>query len=287
MSAGQYDPLTPPGGLRERVLSASLQARPAGRPVPEVPAISPVEAFHRVADAFYQLLGELDEREWRLPVLRDLDVQGLVGHLIGVEEDMQRAMSGDPAVAQADHVTSTQPAADRQAGRPAADTRADWRRAADRTLELAGGSDLAAQVTLHGVQLPLAALLVGRAFELWTHDSDIRRAAGRPASVPDPSALRLMTELATAMLPLVAIMTGLPEPISLRLVLTGIGGGTWDIALGGDAGEPAAMAIVTDVVGFCRLAANRLRPADLDLHVTGDREQAERVLTAASAMGLD
>lgn len=287
MSAGQHESLPPPAGLRERVLAASLQARPAGRPAPDVPAISPTEAFSRVADAFYQLLCSLDERQWRLHVLRDLDVQGLVGHLIGVEEDMQRAMLGDPAVAQADHVTSTQPAADRQAGRPAADTRTDWRRAADRTLELARDGDLAAEVALHGVRLPLAALLVGRAFELWTHENDIRLAAGLPASVPDPSALRMMTELATAMLPLVAMMTGLQEPISLRLVLTGAGGGTWDVAIGGEAGEPAAMAIVTDVVGFCRLAANRLRPADLDLHVTGDRDRAEQVLTAASAMGLD
>jgi uncharacterized protein (TIGR03083 family) len=286
MSGAQHEPVTPPGGLREQVLAASLAARPAGRPVPEVPAISPAEAFRRVADAFYQLLCSLDEREWRLHVLRDLDVQGLVGHLIGVEEDMQRALSGDPAVAQADHVASTQPAAERQAGRPAAETRADWRRAADRTLELAQG-DLAAEVALHGVQLPLAALLTGRAFEMWTHENDIRLVTGRPPSVPDPSALRLMTELATAMLPLVAIMTGLREPISLRLVLTGRGGGIWDIAIGEDAPEPAAMAIVTDVVGFCRLAANRLRPADLELHVTGDRDRAQRVLAAAAAMGLD
>jgi uncharacterized protein (TIGR03083 family) len=286
MSGAQYEPVMPPPGLREQVLATSLAARPPGRPVPEVPAISPAEAFRRVADAFYQLLSSLDEREWRLHVLRDLDVQGLVGHLIGVEEDMQRAMSGDPAVAQADHVTSTQPAAGRQAGRPAAETRADWRRAAGRTLELAQG-DLAAEVALHGVQLPLAALLVGRAFEMWTHENDIRLVTGRPPSVPDPSALRMMTELATAMLPLVAIMTGLREPISLRLVLTGRGGGTWDIAIGEDVPEPTAMAIVTDVVGFCRLAANRLRPADLELHVTGDRDRAQRVLTAASAMGLD
>ena len=52
-------------------------------------------------------------------MLRDLDVQGLVGHLTGVEEDVQRCLAGDPSVGQADHVESTQLAADRQAGRPA------------------------------------------------------------------------------------------------------------------------------------------------------------------------
>ena len=288
MTAGEREPVTPPAGLRERVMAASLRERPPGRSIPEVPAVSPVEAFSRAADAFYGLLCALDERDWRRHVLRDLDVQGLVGHLIGVEDDMQRAMAGDPAVAQADHVTSTQPAADRQAGRPAAATRADWRRAADRTLEKVKESgDLATVVTVWGIPLPLGAMLIGRAFELWSHENDIRRAAGVPASVPDAPTLRLMTDLATSLLPFGAIATGLPGPVNVRLVLTGPGGGTWDIAIGGDAPEPASVAIVTDVVGFCRLAANRITPADLDLHVTGDQGQAAGVLAAAAALALD
>jgi uncharacterized protein (TIGR03083 family) len=288
MTAGEGEHVMPPAGLRERVMDAARRARPAGRAIPEVPAISPVEAFSRATDAFYGLLCALDEEDWQRHVLRDLDVQGLVGHLIGVEDDMQRAMAGDPEVAQADHVISTQPTADRQAGRPAAATRADWRRAADRTLEQVKDSgDLAGVVTVWGIPLPLGAILIGRAFELWSHENDIRRAAGLPASVPDVSTLRLMTDLATSLLPFGAIKTGLPGPVNVRLVLTGPGGGTWDIAIGGDAPEPASVAIVTDVVGFCRLAANRATPADLDLYVAGDRAHAAGVLAATSALALD
>jgi len=130
-------------------------------------------------------------------------------------------------------------------------------------------------------------VLVARAFELWTHENDIRRVAGLRASVPDASTLRLMTELATGMLPIAALLTGLQGPINVRLVLTGPGGGTWDVAIGGDAPEPASVAIVTDVVDFCRLAANRARPTDLDLYVTGDRDRARGVLAATSALALD
>ena len=126
-----------PTGLRERVLAASLLARAVGQPVPAVPEISGAEAFGRAADAFYELLCALDEEDWAKQVLRDLDVQGLVGHLIGVEDDVQRGLVGDPAVADADHVESTQDAAVRQAGSSPAQTRDDWRRAADRTLDLA------------------------------------------------------------------------------------------------------------------------------------------------------
>jgi uncharacterized protein (TIGR03083 family) len=285
MTAGERAGVTPPAGLRERVMAASLRARPAGRAIPDIPRISQAEAFSRAADAFYGLLCVLNEPDWRRHVLRDLDVQGLVGHLVGVEDDVQRALSGDPV--HEDHVTSTQPAADRQAGRPVAATRTDWRRAADRTLAMVHEADIDSGVTVWGIPLPLGAVLVARAFELWTHENDIRQVAGLPASVPDAATLRLMTELATGMLPFGAIMTGLQGPIDLRLVLTGPGGGTWDVAIGGDAPEPASIAIVTDVVGFCRLAANRASPADLDVHVTGDPDRASGVLAAAAALALD
>jgi uncharacterized protein (TIGR03083 family) len=288
MTGDTPEPMVVPAGLRERVLVASRQARAAGRSVPEVQEISPAEAFSRAADAFYGLLCALGDADWPRPVLRDLDVQGLVGHLIGVEEDVHRCLSGDAGVAEADHIASTQAAAARQAVWPPAVTRTGWRSAADQSLELVrAAGNLEARVAVHGMRLPLGALLVVRAFELWTHDNDIRRVAGLPSSVPDASTLRLMTGLAARMLPYGATLTGLREPVSLHLVLTGPGGGTWDVAVGEHAGNPARVRIVTDAVGFCRLVANRVDAADLDLHVTGDPGRAAEVLAAAAALALD
>jgi len=281
-------PTVPPAGLRERVLAASRQARAAGRSVPEIPEISAAEAFSRAADALDVLLCALGDGDWRIPVLRGLDVQGLVGHLIGVEDDVHRCLAGDPEVADASHVESTQAAAERQAGRQSARTRADWRRAANRTLDLIrAAGDPCAEVAVHGMRLPLSALLVVRAFELWTHDNDIRQATGLPASVPDPSTLALMTRLAARLLPHVAARTGLHEPVNVRLVLTGPGGGTWDIAVGEGQPAPVSVRIIADAVGFCRLVANRITPADLDPHVTGHPGRAAGVLAAASALALD
>ena len=290
-AADREQPVLQPG-LRERVLAASLRARAAGRPVPGAPEISASEAYSRAASAFDATLGSLTEDDWRTPVLRDLDVQGLVGHLIGVEEDMYRCLSGDPAVADAGHVESTLPAALAQAGRPSALTRADWRRAADRILDRVRRlADPGTRLALHGLRLSLATLLVARAFELWTHENDIRRAAGWAASVPDPSTLRLMTDLAARLLPHAAAQAGLAAVVDVRLVLTGPGGGTWDMTIGGDAPAPAlaraAVSVVIDAVGFCRLAANRITPADLDMHVTGDPGHATAVLAAASTLALD
>jgi uncharacterized protein (TIGR03083 family) len=231
-------------------------------------------------------------------VLRDLDVQGLVGHLTGVEEDVHRCLAGDPAVAAADHIASTQAAALRQAGRSPAQTRAEWRAAADETLRLAGASGtpgapgaLDAMAGLHGMELPVSALLVVRAFELWTHENDIRAVAGLAPSVPDPATLRLMTTLVAGLLPRGAELAGVREPVDVRLVLTGPGGGTWDVPVGVRPGEteggPGRVSIVADAVAFCRLAGGRLAPADLGAHVTGDAGSAARILAAAAALALD
>jgi len=276
-----------PAGLRERVLSASLEARAAGRAEPTPPEISPVEAFSRTADAFHVTLGLLSGGQWGAPALRGLDVQGLVGHLIGVEEDVQRCLTGDPEVAMASHVGSTQPAADRQAGRPPALTRAEWRHAADHTIELVHTADLRAEVAVHGMRLPLGLLLIVRAFELWVHENDIREVVGLPPSAPDASTLSLMTSSAASLLPQVAIRAGLNDSVRVHLVLTGPGGGTWDIEVGQSPSAPAAVTIVADAVGFCRLAANRVTPAGLDPYVTGDQDRAAAVLAVAATLALD
>ena len=261
--------------------------------MPAVPAISADEAFARAADAFYGLLGTLSEQGWKTAALRGLDVQELVGHLTGVEHDTHRALAGDPAVADAEHVESTQGSAVRQAGRSPAQTLDEWRRAADHTLELvrAPGGDRAAdgcagRIAVHGIRLPLDDLLVVRAFELWVHDNDIRRAVGLPPSVPDPPVLRLMSDLAARMLPYAAARMGLP-PVDVHLVLTGAGGGTWDVAIGQEAAGRESLAIVADAVGFCRLAANRVTPAELGPHITGDEGRAVSVLAAATTLALD
>jgi uncharacterized protein (TIGR03083 family) len=291
MSAAGRDQAPLPAGLRERVLAASWLARGTGQTVPAVPEISADEAFARAADAFYGLLGALSDEGWKTEALRGLDVQGLVGHMIGVEHDTHRALAGDPAVADAEHVESTQDSAIRQAGRSPALTRDEWRRAAEVTVELArvADGDPEGRLAVHGMRLPLGDLLVVRAFELWVHDNDIRRAVGLPSSVPDPPVLRMMSDLAARMLPYAAARMGLHQ-VDVHLVLTGPGGGTWDVAIGrGAAGDPGqeGVAIVADAVGFCRLAANRVTPAELGPHITGDEGRAVSVLAAASTLALD
>jgi uncharacterized protein (TIGR03083 family) len=288
------DALLPPSGLRERVLTAARNARPVGRPLPPLPPISPVEALRRAVEDFDSLLSALNEEEWHSPTpIRGLTVQGVVGHLIGVEEHVQRALSGDPEMADIDHIAGTQDEAVRQTVRPVEQTRRAWREAADRTLALAAEADLGQVVKLYGRVLPVGGWLIVRAFEDWIHADDNRAAIGLPATVPDTPSLRLMTDLVARALPNgVARVPGGSTPVNLHLVLTGPGGGAWDVPIGAHRGdspdqEVPETLVVADAVDFCQLAAKRLPPDDIKAYVTGAVDQAARIFAAAATLSMD
>lgn len=296
-----------PAGLRERVLERSRGVRSPGRATPEPEPISEVEAFRRTASSLASLLGSLTPDQWRQPALRGLDVQQLIGHLIGVEEDVQRALTGDASVAEVDHVASSEPSISRQSGQPVEHTLRSWVAAVSRTTDLADAADPDAGVAVHTLRLTVRTLCVVRAFELWTHENDIRRALGLAQSRPDASTLTVMTRLAASLMPLAAAGCGLSDPVALRLVLTGPGGGTWQLSLGRSATalpgvpapaasqatrrpadlEPAAVGIVADAAAFCSLVANRIAPEELDSYVTGDLERVRAILEAATTLALD
>jgi len=288
----EADAHRPPVALRSRVLDAAMSARRPGRDIGSGTPITAVEAYRRTMASFDLVLSELTDAEWRVHVLRDLDIQGLVGHLIGVERQLHGALGLEPGVAiGTDHVASTQADALAQAGRAPSDTHAEWliltagtvARAA--TLDRAG---LERPITLHNYTVPVERMLVVRSFESWTHEEDIRRATGRPLAAPDAARLRLMTELAVTALPTGLDHIGRPKPgRTARIVLTGPGGGTWQASL--DRTRPGAtdVRLIADATSFCRLVANRLSPTTIDVDVTGDDTLAADLLAGAQALALD
>jgi len=307
VALAEADAMAPPEHLRRRVLQAAQEHRPSRRAPTVAEAISPLEGYRRTVDVFGSLLDELSPEEWARPALRDLDVQGLVGHLIGVEHDFQASLRSEAAVPDAsapprsdDHVGSTDATARAQAGRPAQATRRDWVEvSADSIAAVAGQPEavLEGPVTLHGLTLSLEATLVVRAFELWTHEEDIRRATDRPLVAPDAARLGLMTGLALPLLEAGMARAGRSRPgRRAKLVLTGPGGRTWETTFGagpgagggsGSANGGADVRIVVDAVSFCRVVADRLPPGDCGSLVTGDEALARDILVGAAALALD
>jgi uncharacterized protein (TIGR03083 family) len=282
----------PPVGLDQIIMDAAMAGRPAGKPVDEPDPIGELEAFKRAVDSMDNLLRSLTPAEWATPALRGLDVQGLIGHLIGVERAFAAGLAtdSDPG-GEADHVASTQDAAIAQSGRAPADTLDEWRSEVAITIglvERAGQGDLQEIRSLHGIHLPLRKLLIARTFELWTHSEDIRSAVGHSATAPDGSSLSLMTNLAMDLIPFVVSSTSWR---SARIVLTGRGGGTWRTQLNVPGDEqtdwPDDVRIVLDAVDFCRLVANRIDPKTISADVTGDDRLAEDIFAGVAALALD
>ncbi|MDQ1359012.1 MAG: hypothetical protein QOJ52_1979 [Acidimicrobiaceae bacterium] len=288
----EADTHRPPVALRTRVIEAAEAGRPPGLAAGTDTAITPIEAYRRTMVSFDSVLSDLSEAEWHTPVLRDLDIQGLVGHLIGVERQLHAALGiGPDMVTDADHVESTQADAHAQTGRPTADTHAEWLDLSAATVAHASGLDrqgLASLIAMHLFTTSVERMLVIRSFETWTHEEDIRRATGRPLAAPDSARLRLMTETAVSALPAGLAMIARPRPNrTARMVLTGPGGGTWQASL--DRGVPGEtdVRIIADAVSFCRMVANRMTPADIEAVVTGDEALAADVFAGAQALALD
>jgi uncharacterized protein (TIGR03083 family) len=275
-----------------------MAAREPGLPVSRTEHISGVETMRRLAARISGLLVTLSADEWASETVRGLDVQGLLGHLIGVESAFAATLEGDGSAADADHVASTQPSALRQKGRLPAETFEEWALATERTLGLIDAlDDPHRTIRFHGIQLELDPFLIARSFELWTHDEDIRRALGRDLVDPDPPTLTRMTELATVLLPvgisLAGGAAGAAADVSARLVLTGPGGGSWDVPMRGSAvtrARPGARFeghVVIDSAAFCRVVASREDLNGSGAVVSQDPEVADLLLRGAAALALD
>ena len=100
-------------------MAAAESVRPPGVATGTGAAIAAAEAYRRTIGSFDNLLTWLGEDEWRRPVLRGLDIQFLIGHLIGVERQLHAAVGIASALATStDHVASTQGDALAQVGPP-------------------------------------------------------------------------------------------------------------------------------------------------------------------------
>jgi uncharacterized protein (TIGR03083 family) len=297
----QSDTENPASTFRDHLLAAAMQARAPGMAIDAPESISGLETFRRLTARLSRLLAGLPDAAWTLPAIRDLDVQGLVGHLIGVEHAFAAALLGDDSAADADHVRSTQPNALRQQGRLPQETFEEWALVTERTIAFAADTadtaDPQRVIRFHGIQLELDAFLVVRSFEIWTHDEDIRRALGREEVDPDAEVLTRMTALATTLLPVgIALVAGDSTPsadATARLVLTGPGGGSWDIPLQGRGvtrARPGARFdghLVVDSAAFCRVVANRADLRRSGAVVSQDPQVAELLLLGAAALALD
>jgi uncharacterized protein (TIGR03083 family) len=282
------DASAPPAELRRTTLAAAARTPRRIDPGSDV-----VDLFAHQVAALHELLLSLTPPQWRLRAEPYAwTVHELVAHLLVIErytavqlgvvdstvpgfvpENIGHlAMGGDVIAA--------------EAARAPLDTAAAWHDAASGTvaaLRAGRGLALDAPVGLHGWPFTTTTALVARSFEIWTHADDIRRAIDAVPLAPVAADLRTMSSFSVStlpyVLPLVAPQT---EFTGARVVLTGPGGGTFDL---GDPEQPATL-IVVDVVDYCRLAAKRVSLESLEATIEGDEAMAADLLAASQVFSV-
>jgi uncharacterized protein (TIGR03083 family) len=270
----------PPPDIRANVLTAAAGRRP---PQPEPSPVA--DLFANQVAALAELLDELDGDDWNRPVeAYDWTVHGLIAHLLVIEHYTAGRLGIGPDDPSADsHLVIGADRISDELRRDPNATATEWLERAEATSDALydDSRELPTEVDLHCWPFSLDGATIARAFEIWTHADDIRRATGRPVWSPIAGDLRLMSGFSVRALPLTLALTAPDQMLTpTRVVLTGPGGGTYDI--GDDPG--ADTTIVTDVVDYCRLVARRIAPEDLDCTIDGDPTLAHALLTGASAL---
>jgi uncharacterized protein (TIGR03083 family) len=284
---------TPPADLRERILAVARTRRAPGYPLADPAPASPGDAFLRTVEELHRLLVDLRAEEWTTP---NLAVYGrtrdLIAHLVGVEENLLGLLGHgappDPEIWR-DHVAATSSSVAALRDTPTATLADRWVRSARQLAAVASALPPDTPIAVNDVPTTVRGMLVLRTFEVWTHHEDVCRATGRSRPVLDGSRLRLMSSDLMNALPVALTVRGSAQPgRTARIVLTGLGGGVFErpMAMDDNVGTPDVM-ITADVVDFCRLAARRIAPRDLDASIEGDPALADLVLAAASAFARD
>jgi uncharacterized protein (TIGR03083 family) len=278
--------------LFDRVRTAALAARPAGRPNATEPlTVAPVEqaigVFRRQVAALDAALDDIPDSAWDTMTDAAWTVHELLAHLVTVEEYLGSVLGlwdyDVPAGTEADHRAMTELAIERRALDAPANTIGAWRARVRQLFDAIGdGSKLPPDVSFHGLPMAPRNVFVTRAFEVWTHHDDIRRALGRPLTEPPAADVRLMSSLAVRSTPLGLALAGHDHSDrTVRVVLTGDGGGTWVIGYGTNPPADPDTTFIVDAVEFCRMAAQRLSIDALAIDVDGDRSFADDVCVGA------
>jgi len=255
-----------------------------------------VAAYIDQVAAFAEVLAEVPEDGWDRPVAAyPWSVRDLVAHLVAIEAYSASFLGLGEFASEGldhDHLAMTEPTIARCRALPPAEVVAEWRALAEHTtthLAALGPADLEKLMPLHGIPFRVTTAIVARAFELWTHADDIRAALGRPLVAPDAAVIHRMAVESVSSLPFAALgLAEPPGPAVAHIVLTGPGGGTWTLRVGGapDLDAEPDLTLVADVVDYCRVVSRRIEADALDCVVEGDADLALRLLRASQFVAV-
>jgi uncharacterized protein (TIGR03083 family) len=282
----EAEALQPPTEVREAVLRRAQAA-------PHEPStgMAPAQVYAARVAELRDVLTSLEGEEWHATAQPyTWTVHGLLAHLLAIEQytAAQLGLAPSPDGDASSHLEVGAELIARELAADPTSTAARWSEQAGRLSAHVGapGFDLEQPLHLHGWPFRAGTALIARAFELWTHADDVRRATGRPTVAPGATELRTMSSVSVRSLPAaVAVVSPTTTLGPTRVVLTGPGGGTFDLDTSASGGRPTTL-LVADVVDYCRVVARRLAPDELECDIEGDAEVVAALLEGARILAV-
>ncbi|SCL16282.1 TIGR03083 family protein [Micromonospora rhizosphaerae] len=140
--------------------------------------------------------------------------------------------------------------------------------------------------TAWGQPVPLGTLWRHRAFDVWVHEQDIRRAVGRPGNLDSPGARIACGQFISALPVVVAKRAGAPSGSVVRFSVAGPIAFDHSVLVGDDRrgrlvsgnSEPVTSLLSMDWESFARLSCGRILPHHADVTVAGDTGLGGQIL---------
>ena len=243
-----------------------------------------IDAFEQTALSMLALGDTLSPADWDLPTeCPGWSVKDQYSHILGVE----RYLLGDTDDGEVRTAANTEVDVEARRAAPPGSILGDLRDVVERrvTALRSGAVDLAeALTTPFGPVMPHGDFVRHRAFDVWMHEQDVRRATGRPGNLDGPAA-DCSRQIIGGALPYVVGKRAAATPGQAVVVETPEH--RWHVVVGddrrarfhdGSGGEPTVrlrMAWET----FVRLGGGRVDGDAADVEINGDPDLAHRVLT--------
>jgi uncharacterized protein (TIGR03083 family) len=264
------------------------------------------EAVAAYVDALEGVLAvaeTLESYEWPLPTdLPGWSVQDNVSHVVAVEHELAGRPLPDhaPDYEALSHVTNDfarhmEIGVDARRGVAPTELLAELRDLVAERIEVINGypDDPGFQIPgPMGTTRSLERALPIRAFDIWAHEQDVRRAVDRPERLTGPAAAASLERIVAALPMVLGKEAGLPAGTGIRFVIEPPGpapaGLTVLVAVDADGlgrlvddeSATADVILTLPFEAFAKAATGRRRPGSGQLSVIGDASLVERILDA-------
>jgi uncharacterized protein (TIGR03084 family) len=244
------------------------------------------EILAALADQHAQLaslLDPLDEDGFRLPTpsCEGWTIHDVVLHLAQTDEFAVKSAHGDlrPGLTEmfrgGDGIASNVDEAagamvDAERGTTGVAVRARWQASADELRRVLAATDPSTRVQWVAGDMAAQTLATTRLSECWIHTDDVAEALGVELEPTDR--LRHIARLAWRTVPYAFARAGRDAPGPVAFELVGPNGDRWDF----EPEDPAVTVIRGDAFDLCRVAAQRVKPADTAL--SGEGPDVDAVL---------